>query len=163
VQSALGRYLAFNLQLGQRWIELRSLLIERSAKAAPSHAGNTAAEAGVARVSDSLLVIDAFFRDLGTEVGLAPDRVLFTIDGFRYPPAAAAGAGTYFDQMRRAFRSKAETLGYNVIDLDPAFFARHGQTGERFEYPTDGHWNGSGHEVAFEAVMASQLIKTLGR
>ena len=60
--------------------------------------------------------------------------------------------------MRRAFRGKAEARGYEVIDLDAAFFARHRKTGERFEHPTDGHWNATGHEVAFEAVMASRLL-----
>lgn len=161
--SALARYLVFNLQLGDRWLELRSLLFDRRAVDAPRYAGNTTAEPGAKRMSDSLAAIDAFFRDLAAEVGLAPDRVLFMVDGFRYPPAAAAGAGSYFDLMRRAFRAKAEARGYGVIDLDPAFFARHGRTGERFEYPTDGHWNGAGHAVAFEAVMASRLIKTLVR
>jgi hypothetical protein len=159
--SALGRYLAFNLQIGDRWRELRSRLVERPAKAAPRYAGNTAVEAGAARVSDSLLAIDAFFRDLADQVQLPPDHVTFTIDGFRYPQAAAAGAGSYFDLMRRAFRAKAEALGHSVIDLDPAFFARHGRTGERFEFSRDGHWNPAGHEVVFEVIMASRLIKML--
>ena len=67
---------------------------------------------------------------------------------------------TYFDHMRQAFRAKAQALGYGAIDLDPAFFARHVRTGERFEYPTDDHWSPAGHGVAFEAVMNSPLIKT---
>ena len=92
---------------------------------------------------------------------LPRERVLLTMDGFRYPDAADKAAGSYFDRMRRAFRAKAEALGYEIIDLDPAFFERHRQTGEKFEYPMDGHWNATGHQVAFEAVMASRLIKSL--
>ena len=160
--TAIGRYLLFNLNLGPELLFLKSFIF-RPAMAAPRHAGNTAAEAGAARVRDSLAAIDAFFRDLAAEVQLPPDHVTFTMDGFRYPPAAAAGAGSYFDLMRRAFSAKADALGHEVIDLDPAFFARHVRTGERFEYPRDGHWNPAGHEVAFEAVMASRLIKTLIR
>jgi hypothetical protein len=38
---------------------------------------------------------------------------------------------------------------------------RHGKTGERFEYPTDGHWNPAGHGIAFEAIMGSRLLKTV--
>jgi hypothetical protein len=152
--SALGRYVVFNLDLGPK---LHALVLG-SAHAEPRYFGNTAADAGAKRVSDSLAAIDAFFRDLA-EIGLPPNRVLFAMDGFRYPQAAPAGAGSYFDQMRRAFLAKGEALGYEVIDLDPAFFARHGRTGERFEYPTDGHWNPAGHEVAFEAVMESRLLK----
>jgi hypothetical protein len=160
-RSSLASYLVFNLQVVERARELWARLSGPSSTAAPRYAGNTAAEAEPVRVKDSLDAIDAFFRDFPVEVGLTPDRVLFTIDGFRYPQAAVAGAGTYFDQMRQAFRAKALALGYGAIDLDPAFFARHGRTGEKFEYPTDGHWNPAGHEVAFEAAMTSPLIKTL--
>jgi hypothetical protein len=159
--SALGCYLIFNLDVLHHWDKLVELLSGR-ATAAGTYAGNTAADANAERVRNSLAAIDAFFRDL-SGLGLPPDRVLFTMDGFRYPEPAIAGAGTYFDVMRRAFRAKAEALGYEVIDLDRAFFARHGRTGDKFEYPHDGHWNPTGHEVAFEAVMASRLIKTLVR
>ena len=158
--SALGRYLVFNLQVGPQLFALRSLALGSPA-AAPEYAGNTAVAAEVARVKDSLMAIDAFFRDLAGLVRLPPERVLLTMDGFRYPQAADKGAGSYFDRMRRAFRAKAEALGYEIIDLDPAFFERHRQTAEKFEYPMDGHWNATGHQVAFEAVMASRLIKSL--
>ncbi len=33
--------------------------------------------------------------------------------------------------------------------------------GERFEYPRDAHWNGLGHQVAFQAVMDSGLLDGL--
>jgi hypothetical protein len=160
-RSALARYLVFNLQAVDHTRALWIRLFGATATAAPRYMGNTAVEASPSRVSDSLAVIDAFFRDLATKTTLPPDRVLFTIDGFRYPPDAAAGAGSYFDQMRQAFRAKGEAFGYEIIDLDPAFFARHGRTSERFEYPTDGHWNPAGHEVAFDAVMGSRLVKAL--
>ena len=97
--------------------------------------------------------MDAFFRDLPDVIGLPPDRVLFTLDGFRYPDAVAGATGTYFDLMRRAFRSRAESLGYEVIDLDPFFFKHYATYGQRFEYPHDGHWNELGHALAAEAVL----------
>jgi len=162
IHSALARYLVYNLQIKQRVAELRSLLFDWSAQAAPRYAGNTWVEASPARVTDSLLAIDAFFRDLADLVPLPAERVTFTIDGFRYPESAAAGADSYFNLMRRAFSAKAEMLGYEVVDLDPLFFARHAETAERYEYPRDGHWNPAGHAVAFEAVMASRLIKSMG-
>ena len=89
------------------------------------------------------------------------ERVLLAMDGFRYPEAADKGAGSYFDRMRRAFRAKAEALGYEIIDFDPAFFERHRQTAEKFEYPMDGHWSAAGHQLAFEAIIASRLINSL--
>jgi hypothetical protein len=161
--SALARYLLFNVRIAPLISSIRALFFARPAEAAPRYAGNTAADANTARVNDSLAAIDAFFRDLPGFVGLSPERVTFTMDGFRYPERAAEGAGTYFDLMRRAFRRRAEADGYEVIDLDPLFFMRHQRTGERFEYPRDGHWNGTGHEVAFEAIMSSRLVKALVR
>jgi hypothetical protein len=163
-RSSLASYLVHNLQAVHHARELWARLWEPSPPAPsstpPRYAGNTAAEPEPVRIRESLAAIDAFFRDFPVEVGLSPDRVLFTIDGFRYPHAAAAGAETYFDHMRQAFLAKAQALGYGAIDLDPAFFARHVRTGERFEYPTDEHWNPAGHGVAFEAVMTSPLVKT---
>ena len=161
LRSALVRYLVFNLNVPQFLENLKARVFYWSAP--PRFAGNTLADANPRRLRDSIAVIDAFFRDLPDLTGLPPDRVMFTMDGFRYPELMAAGGGTYFDVMRRAFHAKAEALGYEVIDLDSNFFARHARTGERFEFPHDGHWNAAGHEVAFEAVMASRLIKALVR
>src|SRR5207302_6009836 len=95
---ALGGYRVFNLDVLNNWKKLVELLSGR-ATAAGTYAGNTAADANAERVRDSVAAIDAFFRDL-SGLGLPPDRVLFTMDGFRYPERATAGAGTYFDLMR---------------------------------------------------------------
>jgi hypothetical protein len=101
------------------------------------------------------------FRDLPATVGLPPDRVLFTLDGFHYPEAASVYGGSFFDRMRRVFRSKAETLGYEVIDLDASFFEHYAAHAQRFEYSYDGHWNATGHAVAAHAVLGSKLIGRL--
>jgi hypothetical protein len=159
--SALARYLFFNLQVGDTWQQIRPFIFGTPALAAPHYAGNTSAELDPSRVRDSISVIDAALRDLPTIVGLSSDRVLFTLDGFRYPDAAAAGKGTYYDLMRTAFRGKAESLGYEAIDLDPRFFQHYSVHGQRFEHPHDGHWNETGHAVAAEAALDSELIRRL--
>jgi hypothetical protein len=161
--SALARYLFFNLNLSTVWFQLRSLVLGSPAMAAPRFAGNTAADASDERVNSSLAAIDAFFRDLPRLVHLPPDRIAFTMDGFRYADAAADAGGTYFALMRRAFQAKAGALGYEVIDLDPWFFARHARDGARFEFMRDGHWNPVGHEVAAEALMSSRLLQSVLR
>lgn len=107
----------------------------------------------------SRAAIAAFFRDLPAYARLAPRRVLFVLDGFRYPATAEASRGTYFDQMRRLFIDRATALGYATIDMDGPFFARHRQTGERFEWPRDGHWNPLGHELAAKAVLESGFLR----
>ena len=71
------------------------------------------------------------------------------------------GAGTYFDLMRRAFRSEPRSLGYRCLDLDPYFFTHYAAHAQRFEYPRDGHWNETGHAVASEAILKSNLLRRL--
>ena len=105
--------------------------------------------------------LNAVVSDLPVIVGLPPDRVLFTLAGFRYLDAEASRSGTYFDLMRRAFRSKAESLGYEVIDLDPRFFEHYAAHMQRFEYPHDGHWNEIGHALGAKAVLTSKLASRL--
>jgi hypothetical protein len=138
VASALARYLLFNMQVGLYWIELKSLLFGWPAMAAPLHAASNLDDK---RLRDSLAA--AFLRDPHAYAGLPASRILFVVDGFRYPDAAAAHAGSYLDRGRRALLEKAMSLGYDAIDLDPIFFERHRRTGERFEFARDGHWSGA--------------------
>jgi hypothetical protein len=126
--------------------------------AGPRYAGNTAADAGAERLSRSLAALEAFFRDLPSYAGLPPSRILFVVDGLRYPEVAAASVGTYFDRMRKALLEKAAALGYATLDLDPHFFAHHRRTGERIEFLRDAHWSSVGHGVAFDVVMASPFL-----
>ena len=163
-QSALARYVIINLGIQNRLFSIRwlaEMIFGKPANAQPRYAGNTDASTDEKRVRDLLAAIDAFFRDVPERVGLPPERVLFTLDGFRNADAARDGQGTYFDLMRRAFIEKAAAKGYEVIDLDTRFIPRHARTGESFEFHEDNHWNAAGHEVAFEAVMASKLLARL--
>src|SRR6266446_71016 len=161
VHSALARYLFLNLGVLKLWYDVRNWLFGRPAMAAPLYAGHTLASTDPTRMRDSLAVIDAFFHDFAEQVGLPPGRVLFTMDGFRYPAAAEEGAGTYFDLMRQAFQRKARSLGYEVIDLDPSFFSHYAKHAEPFDFPTDGHWNATAHGIAAEEILASKLIAEL--
>jgi hypothetical protein len=43
--------------------------------------------------------------------------------------------------------------------LGTVFFERHRHTGERFEFVRDSHWSATGHDVVFEAVMASRFME----
>jgi hypothetical protein len=162
--SALLRYVIINLRFQEAVGQLRvlgALIVGGPANAAPRYAGNTDASVDEKRVKNSLDALDAFFRDVPEHIGLPSDRVLFTLDGFRSAAAAQAGAGTYFDLMRRAFMEKAAARGYEVIDLDTRFIPRHARTGESFEFFDDNHWNGLGHGVAADAVLDSKLLARL--
>jgi hypothetical protein len=159
--SALARYFFVNLQakyiLGD-WKRFRTAITgDRPAEDA-SFAGNTAAVADPARMRASKSAIEAFFRDLPELVGLPAQRILFTMDGFRYPEEARNGAGTYFDQIRREFSRRAEALGYEVIDAEPLFLDHFRHHGERFEDSRDRHWNGMAHGIVADAVVRSRLL-----
>jgi hypothetical protein len=164
LSSALARYCVFNLKIGPHLLELMTQLFGRPAMAAPQppqYAGNTDASADAGRLRDSLAAIDAFFRDLPQYTGLPPSRILFVVDGMRYPDVAAASKGTYFDMMRKALLEKATSLNYDAIDLDRFFFEQYHRSGERFEFPQDAHWSSIGHGVAFNAVIGSPFIARL--
>src|SRR5262245_18826627 len=102
--SAVGRYLAINI--------LPNIHLPALTPTQQQFAGNTAAVPMPKRIADSEAVIDAFFRDLHDVVGLPRERVLFIVDGFRYPDVAAQFAGSYFDLMRRSFLDKSSAKGY---------------------------------------------------
>ena len=88
--------------------------------------------------------------------------------GFCSPSTASAiriswraGPGPISISCGGHFAARPESLGYEVIDLDPDFFRHYAAHAQRFEYPHDGHWNETGHAVAAEAVLASKLVERL--
>lgn len=54
-------------------------------------------------------------------------------------------------------RSAADSAGFNTIDLAPVFRRDYLLYRERFEFPTDGHWNTRGHRLAAEALAGSMM------
>ena len=152
LHSALARYLLFNLQVLHH---LQALSNSLAAWAdTPEFAGNTSTSTDPVRVERSTRAIDAFLADLQAVAGWMPAEVVFVVDGFRYPDAAEAGAGTFFDLMRRHFMAEATDRGFGVIDMDAVFFPAFAAAGDRFDIPNDGHWNARAHGLAADAVAA---------
>lgn len=158
-QSALARYVIFNLQGNVAAARLRDLLLGLTRS--DGYVGNVRATTDPERVRLSEAAIDRFLDLLPAMTGLPPERVLLVLDGRRpelyTPDKLAATEGSYFALMRRSLIAKATASGFGVIDLEPIFVAEHQRTGRRFEFETDAHWSGEGHRVAAEAVMASEL------
>ena len=159
VQSALGRYLIFNLKIGEIWNRVAGWggMIAPAQAAPPTYVGNSLADAGTVRISQSERAVDAVFRDLPLWTGLPPDRILFVVDGLRYPPVAGSHPEqSYFARMKGYFMAQAQARGYETIDVDPAFFAHlAAHPGDRFEYPQDGHWNTLAHGVVADLIRHS--------
>ena len=150
--SALARYLILHLHALNAFAALKG----------GEYVGNTAAAASPERVADSKSAVDAFLRLLPQYAGMSPERILLVVDAPRpalYAPEDLARAQTsYFGQMRSYFLERARATGYEAIDMQPLFLERYAQAQQRFESPTDGHWNGLGHEVAAHAVERSRVF-----
>lgn len=113
--------------------------------------------------SDAKEAIGFFFDFLPKKSGLAPEKILFVVDGDRPALYEAetfdANKDGLFQDLRSHFIATATRLGYGVADLQPAFAAEFAQNGEKFEFPRDSHWNGAGHGVAAENVAVSSLFR----
>jgi hypothetical protein len=158
-RSAFVRYLVFNLQAPEN---LRSLASQAMTLVRPARAetfiGNTLASADADRIRWSQAAVLAFLRDLADYAGWQSGNVLFLIDGIRYPRDDQAVRESYFVRMREFFIAQARRAGYEAVDLDPAFFEHFRANSERFEFPTDGHWNALGHRLATEAALRSKAF-----
>jgi hypothetical protein len=160
-KSALARYMMINLEL----MMLPSRLRARSAGGDPAakYAGNTRADTSPERVRDSKRAVDAFLAELPARSGLDPSRILLVVDGFRphmYDPEMLAKVeGSYFHIMRDYIIERAAEVGFGVSDMHVVFTEHYAEHGERFEYPTDTHWNSLGHEMFFEEMYRSNAVQ----
>jgi len=159
-RSALARYLWGTVGIGNiasRW--------PPKAEHDVQYVGNTAAYASEDRLIDSRRVVDHFFLELSQLVGVQKSRILFIIDAIRpeiYSQLDLGRAtGSYFDLMRQYFLQQATRNGYEAIDMQPRFVFRNRFDGSRFEFPSDGHWNGLGHEEAADAIASARVLDAL--
>jgi hypothetical protein len=161
--SALSRYLFFNLQVLHHAARVKQMFSSASGVTPQQFAGNTAVSADAERLSASREAISAFLRDTVAVAGWRPEQVLFLLDGFRVPGNALRLERSYFAQMRTHFMQAARAAGFEVLDLDPAFFAAWRTEGGSFDFPTDGHWNARAHGIAADAARGSALVKGLAQ
>jgi hypothetical protein len=163
-RSALARYLLLNLHADETlagW--LAGFGIGTARAAPPVFVGNVPAEYDEHRLVQSQRAVAAFFRDLPAYADLPPQRLLFVVDGLRYP-ASLSVSDSYFGRMRRYFMAEARRLGYAVIDADDQlipYAVAHPDA--RFEWPTDGHWNPLANGLIAAAILNSSWIDGLGR
>ncbi len=156
--SAALRYVLHNLEAVQRLqLLVRSMREE-------TRLARLEGEALEQRLADSRRAVDLFFAQLPARSGLAPQDILFVLDGVRpelYDEQALAAAGErYHERMRRYFAAQARARGYAVLDMQPVFIARHRRDGARFEAAsTDSHWNALAHRLAAEEIRKSAVYR----
>lgn len=156
--SALSRYIRQNLGL--------SAIVQRfRSPDAVKYVGNVPASVETERTERSKRAVEVFLTRLSQETAIPASRIILVVDGMRSALYSEEGLqkaqGSYFDTMRRYLIAQAAQRGYVVIDMQPRFIERHRATGERFEYPDDGHWNEAGHAMAAEAIKATRPFQKL--
>ena len=168
LSSSLWRYMT--MTAGVRPGDLFNLLTqsaEGQADLIKQYVGNVAAAATEKRVSDSKKAVQAFFRLLPSKSGLQPQQILFVLDGIRphlYNSKDMLKAkGSYFDIMRDYFIEIATSGGYEVIDMQPAFENQYKQSGKRFEFPHNNHWNALAHSLVAQQINKSTAFRKFGR
>ena len=127
--------------------------------------GNVEASLPERRIQLSELAVRFFFRELAKIPCVAPETIVFSVDGMRqsiYDPAdEPAARSSYFGKMRDYFLEQATAQGYEVVDLHEVFRKDYADHGKRFEFRTDGHWNGYGHGVVTEELLRREPIRRL--
>lgn len=158
--SALIRYLTLNTGILDSVLKWQHLPFGRPSDGF-GFAGNTSAAVTPLRMTDSQRAVDTFLASIPAASGLQPDRILFVVDGVRPQLYDASllqlAADSYFGRMRRYFIDQATQRGFEIIDLHTHFSEHYQPHHQRFEFPTDSHWNSLGHEVCFEAIIRSRL------
>ena len=156
---ALARYVRHNL-------DIRNITrgIQNREKDKYLYVGNTSSDTSEIRLNDSKRAVDNFFSELSKLPFINKPKILFVIDGARPHIYSNEGLaivkGSYFEIMMNYFIENCLKENYEYVNMQEIFVARHGQDGSRFEFPTDGHWNSLGHEMAARAIASSRVFKS---
>ena len=157
-KSALYRYLWYNVNLFELWnrIAKRRSILNLKPDAAEEEE----------RVRNMERTVDAFLQMAPTYSGLSPENILFVVDANRgklfkglKQTKARRALEDCFASIRPYFISKAREQGFETIDMEPIFKEDYKKHGKNFEEPTDWHWNGYGHQVAYEAIQKSDVFR----
>ncbi|MBF0292870.1 MAG: hypothetical protein HQK86_12020 [Nitrospinae bacterium] len=159
--SALLRYFALNLQA--------SILLNRKyfrwRQTSQPFVGNTSASADSERVELSKKAVNYFLEQMPGSARLEARNIVFIVDGLRdliYEKGKLEEfAGAYFPVMREYFIQQAKARGFTVVDMQPVFVEHYKKHGQRFEYKTDGHWNGLAHGLAAKALSETEVARSV--
>jgi len=157
--SAFLRYLQHHMLLSHRLAALGRRL---SGEVGPDYEQTMAQ-----RMPDMERAVDYFLAQLPERSGLEPAKIALILDADRpaiYSEAELARSEKgYFEQMRGYIGAEARRRGFEVIDVKPVFIARYKREGQRFEFPSDKHWNELGQRVVAEELERSSVFQQVFR
>lgn len=160
-QSALARYLFFNLKISNAYNVFKQSIGKGSGKNV-RYVNNVAADATDEKIEESYQAIDSFLNLLPVYSGLPETHIILSIDAPRqliYKPELRHQDKSFFQIMRDRLIQQAQTKGYSVVDMWPAFESHYADNGQRFEFETDSHWNGLGHKVVAEEILKTNAFR----
>lgn len=135
---------------------------QRTAETSTPFVANTDAATDPERVARAKRHVNRFLDLLPEKSGLPPARILLILDGLRtqlYDEAELASVENSFPSLMNNYLvAEGTRRGFEVRDLTSLMVERHRRTGQRFEFPFNGHWNANGHDVMAEAVLTSQTF-----
>jgi hypothetical protein len=159
--SALAMYLVTNMKV-QQALKITTWNLSSKDRRWSS---NVPYESSEAELADYRWAVDRFLDALPAATGVPPENVLLVFDGIRpdlYDPKLAADAAkSTWGVMRAYLMAQATARGIGVVDLQPIFADSYAQKGQRFEFATDGHWNGLGHQLTAEAIETMPMYQRI--
>ena len=157
--SAFLRYAEHHLLLSHRLAALKRRLT--------GEVGPDIDQTMASRLPDMKRAVDYFLEQLPERSGLAPSKIALVLDADRpaiYSEAELARASRgWIAEMRGYLGLEAQRRGYALIDLQPVFISRYRRDAQRFEFPTDKHWNELGQRVVAEEIEKSAPFQRLFR
>lgn len=151
--SRLMAYLTQNVQLGDRIKDL----MRGGKELVRGHPYD------IKRLAESKMAIEFFMEQLPRTVSLDPSKMLFVVDAvkeFIYEEHVDLDSRPGFElSLNTFFIVRASRLHYPLISLQDVFAAHYSRNGQRFDYPTDGHWNPMAHEIVFDSILKSGFLR----
>jgi len=153
-QSAFIRYLVFQLGINWRQLMFRIGLSDKGMEADHNYAGNVKRYKPQQIVKDSMIVVDRFMEALSAMK--IEKKVTLVVDADRQDIYTGRLTSSYFRQMRDYTIKSAKLHNIEVIDMQPIFEQDYLKHGQKFDFPTDGHWNERAHNLLSTAIMKNK-------
>ena len=162
--SALSRYLIYNLRIGEQ-LKRNFIFLTNQTNNKPVFDANIieSSEAQTPlRYQYGKYATKYFLSNIKQlrKTNLERTMTIFVIDSDRktiydenFPK------NTLFESQRNYFISKALNYGYKIIDMNEILSKNYKENRKRFDFINDSHWNELGHKLVFEEISKKFNLK----
>ena len=152
--SAVARYLVYNCEVDFRRIEFNVT------------SGGNREVIDPKRVRLGREAIAHFIRLLPEATGVRTGNIVLILDAERaniYEPSPRDTGRSYYSQMKHKLVEAAVSTDIHLIDMEEPFANHFRENRQKFEFPTDGHWNELGHSLVAKEILASEFWRQIGK